>query len=156
MTQTINEQIEKKILRESESKIEKLKPEYGWMSYAWETEEYKSSEIYKKKKVIVAFLKKIANEYNSGEEKDIYKQFWTMILELKLSPQFWMWVDHNLDKNIIFNSKFNPEEKLTSKFLWISIILGKNPKKEDGKVIDKVESGESKESKENVEVDTKN
>ena len=149
---TINEQIEKKFLKESESKIEKLKPEYGWIAYAWETEEYKASEIYKKKKLIVSFLKKIASEYNSGTEKDIYKQFWTMIMELKLSPQFWMWVDHNLDKNIIFNASFNVDEKLTAKFLWVSIILGKKYKKGDSGS-DKVETKELKDDKENDKTD---
>jgi len=59
------------------------------MAYAYESEKYKSSEIYRRKKEIVAKLKVIANEYNIGKERDIYKQLWNMISDLKLSPQFW-------------------------------------------------------------------
>jgi len=127
---TINERIEKKFLRESESKIEELKPVYGWMAYAYESEKYKSSEIYRRKKEIVAKLKVIANEYNIGKERDIYKQLWNMISDLKLSPQFWTWVDYNLDRAIIFNDKFDSKKKLTAKFLWSAVILGNQQKEQ--------------------------
>jgi enoyl reductase-like protein len=126
MKQTINERIESRLLKESENKIEELKPAYGWMAYAYDGEKYKSSEIYKRKREIVTKLKQIARDYNEDVEKDIYKQMWKMITELELSPQFWTWIDYNLDKSIIFNDKFDKDQKITARFLWSAIILGKD------------------------------
>lgn len=122
---TINEKIESKLLTESEKKIEELKPQYGWMNYAYDKDKYKASDIYKKKKLIVAWLKKISEQYSNGEEKDLYKSFWDMILDVQLSHQFWIWLDYNLDKFYLHNSNFDDKD-ITPKFLWNRIILGKD------------------------------